>query len=114
MRVMRGFQQGTKVTMFLLLALSAATIMTISSPRPTMAEGPLLGTVRCLLRSLLTGECQKYEQPATVTPAPSSSPAASSGSTSQPAAQPQAQTSQPTSTNKASSGAAKPSTSAEV
>jgi hypothetical protein len=58
MEILRVNLQGSKVALFLLFALSSALIMTISTPRAASAEGPLLGTVRCLVRSVLLTDCQ--------------------------------------------------------
>lgn len=81
MGILRAHLQGTKVALFLLFALSIATIMTISSPRPASAEGPLLGTVRCLVRTVFLTDCRPAEtSPQTNTPTPSSDGA--SGQTS--------------------------------
>ncbi|MGV9002313.1 MAG: hypothetical protein ACOH18_05165 [Candidatus Saccharimonadaceae bacterium] len=80
MGIVKATVKGTHATIFFLLALSTATIMTISNPRPASAEGPLLGTVDCLLRTILTGPCKSAEAPTQTT-----KPATSSSSPSQPA-----------------------------
>ncbi len=69
MRILRGFEKGTRVTIFLTFALITASSLTIFSPRPASAEGPLLGTVKCLVRTVLLSQC-----PTTTTPAPSTPP----------------------------------------
>lgn len=86
MRILRGIQPIANVTAVFVLVLATASSLVIVSPQPTSAEGFLLGTVRCLVRSVLTGECQKVApsaqqpapapaQPSTPSePAPQSSP----------------------------------------
>lgn len=68
MRILRGFEKGTRVTIFLTFALITASSLTIFSPRPASAEGPLLGAVKCLVRTVLLSQC-----PTTTTPVPSTS-----------------------------------------
>lgn len=78
MDILRVNLQGSKVTLFLLFVLSSAFIMTISTPRSASAEGPLLGTVRCLVQSVLLTNCQpKSSSPQPSAPAESSSPSTS-------------------------------------
>lgn len=57
MRILRSAQQGTKVAMFLLLALGLSSLLTLSISRSTYAERSLLGTVRCLVRTVLWVQC---------------------------------------------------------
>lgn len=57
MRILRSAQQGTKVAMFLLLALGFSSLVTLSISRSTYAERSLLGTVRCLVRTVLWVKC---------------------------------------------------------
>lgn len=65
MRTLRGNVFGTRVSAFLLLVLVSAVTMTISDSRPSYAESPsLLGTVRCVVRTVLLTDCQK-ETPVT-------------------------------------------------
>lgn len=85
MRQLREFSKGLKVTTFLLLAIATASTATLMTPRPANAEGPLLGTVRCLVQTLLLTDCSRQQTPA---PAPTQ-PAPSSPSTAQPAQAPQ-------------------------
>lgn len=78
MSVLRGIQPIVKVTGVFVFVLIAASTLTILTPRPTHAEGFLLGTVRCLVRTVLTAECQKPQ----TTPAPAPSERASTQSNS--------------------------------
>jgi len=57
MRILRGDIRGIQVTAFLALVLVTSSLIVFSSPRPTHAEGPLLGGARCLLQALLLGRC---------------------------------------------------------
>ncbi len=66
MHTLRGILQSRKLTLYILLPLLAASILTIMNSRSTYAESPsLLGTVRCLVRTVLSVEC-----PSMVTTAP--------------------------------------------
>ena len=88
MRVLRGLQPVTKVTVVFLLALNTASTFVIATPRPAQAEGFLLDTVRCLVRTVLVEGCRTAPAPApTPSPAPQSNgnaapPPASSNNTS--------------------------------
>lgn len=88
MRALRGLIQGTKVTAFLVLSLGVSSILTISDSRPASAESPsLLGTVRCLVRTVLLTDCPKLGTPApVVTPQPIA-PSSPSKAPAQPANQ---------------------------
>ncbi len=79
MRILRALQPMTKVTVVFVLALTTATTLIIATPRPAQAEGFLLDTVRCLVRTVLVAGC-----PAEPTSAPA--PASSSQPTTQEAA----------------------------
>lgn len=69
MRTLRGILQSRKLTLYILLPLLASSILTIMNSRSTYAESPsLLGTVRCLVRTVLSVEC-----PSMVTTAPAQS-----------------------------------------
>lgn len=66
MHTLRGILQSRKLTLYILLPLLASSILTIMNSRSTYAESPsLLGTVRCLVRTVLSVEC-----PSMVTTAP--------------------------------------------
>jgi hypothetical protein len=78
-----------KIT-FVLFAFVLSITITIATPRPTYAEGPLLGTVRCVLKTVLLQRCQPAQTPPNVTPAPEPTPPKGSG----------AEPSSPSTTNK--------------
>lgn len=82
MRLLRGKVYSTKVATFLFLAFALSSVLTIASPRPTYAEGPLLGTVRCLLGTVLLQKCQPGTSPANTTPATPANNASGSSSNS--------------------------------
>ncbi len=72
---------GIRISILLLVALALALIISISIPRPAHAEGILEGTVKCVLRILLPGDCKKAStqlatNPADTPAAPSSKPPA--------------------------------------
>ena len=68
MRTMRAKLQGTQVAVFLSMVLLISVFTVVLSPRSTHAEGPLFGTVRCLVQSLFWTACPPSEP---VAPAPS-------------------------------------------
>ena len=71
MRTMRVKLQGTQVAVFLVMVLLISIFAVVLSPRSTHAEGPLLGTVRCLVQSLFWTTCTPSE-PAAPSPSPTS------------------------------------------
>lgn len=102
MDILRGSVTATKVTLYIVLALIAAVFITVIHPRPTSAEGSLLGNVRCLVRTVLLTECKPVEVvvPAP-TPAPAPAPVASAPSASSSGSQPAATSSSRTQNNRA-------------
>lgn len=88
MEILRVNLQGSKVALFLLFALSSAFIMTISTSRAASAEGPLLGTVRCLVQSVLLTNCQSQSKPTQPSASPKSSQSSSSNTSANTANQP--------------------------
>lgn len=100
MRILRGSIWGSKVTVFMVLPLLVASVMTMSSPRPASAEGPLLGTVRCLLGTLLAGQCRPVAPTSPTPPASPAQPTAPAPSTGSGSAAPQAPATQPSNESK--------------
>jgi len=102
MWILRGIQKGRKVTLFLFLVLVSASSLVLINSRPSYAESPsLLGTVRCVLRTVLLTECAPSDTPAPLAPTPAPAPSSpspaqspSSGSTAN-ASSAQAATSTP-------------------
>lgn len=85
MHTLRGLTRGTKLTVFILLAFGIASLLTISHSRPTYAESPsLLGTVRCVLRTVLLASCQPAVAPTNDSGAPTSSTPSNSPTPVQP------------------------------
>lgn len=83
MRMLRGVKYSAKATTFLLLAFGTASILTLSGSRSAHAESPLVGTVRCLLQTVLLSPCQTTQAPATTAAEPAQQvPAAESPSNS--------------------------------
>lgn len=101
MRVLRVFKQILKPTLYATIAFGVATILTISSSRPAAAEGYLLDTVRCLVRTVLLTQCPPGQQVPAVTPtapaAPSEAPAQEAAPTTAQAQPRAATTTQPVS-----------------
>lgn len=82
MRYMRGLKLSTKITAFLVFSLAISSLLMTVSPRPASAEGPLLHSVRCLVRTVLLTNCKTA--PAAEQQAPATAPVQNS---SQPPAQ---------------------------
>lgn len=84
MRALRGVQPIVKVAIVFLLALSTSLAFTLLHPRSAHAEGFLLDTVRCLVRTVLVDRCRGAEvPPSTAAPTtPSNTKESSSGSRS--------------------------------
>src|SRR5690606_25587538 len=76
-----------KIT-FVLFAFVLSITITIATPRPTYAEGPLLGTVRCLLETVLLQRCKPAQTPPSVTPPPEPAPPSKGGAKPSAPAQP--------------------------
>lgn len=79
MRILRAMPRGMNGITFLLFVFAFSLVITISTPRTTYAEGPLLGTVRCLVETVLLQRCKPVSTPA---PEPTSSSGGSSASPS--------------------------------
>lgn len=84
MHILRAMPRGMNKITFVLFAFVLSLTITIATPRPTHAEGPLLGKVRCLLETVLLQRCKPIQTPPSVMPTPEPSPQTGGGGSSRP------------------------------
>lgn len=100
--------RGMNRITFVLFAFVLSITITIATPRPTYAEGPLLGTVRCVLKTVLLQRCKPAQTPPSVAPPPEQPPQKGGGGASQPSSPSTDTPTQPASPNTSSGRAQTP------